>query len=58
MEHARGPIGEWVLAGLVAPSGLIRVGGITQGKPWAMLFWPLRATEWKNSKIKIQETTT
>jgi hypothetical protein len=28
---------------LVAPPGLIRVGGITQGKPWAMLSWPLRA---------------
>jgi hypothetical protein len=23
-----------------APSGLIRVGEITQGKPWAKLFWP------------------
>src|ERR1700675_2641399 len=33
---------------LVAPSGLIRLGGITQGKPWAMLFWPLRATDWKH----------
>jgi hypothetical protein len=32
---------------LVAPSGPIRVGGITQGKPWAMLSWPLRATERK-----------
>jgi hypothetical protein len=25
---------------LVAPSGLIRLGGITQGKPWAILSWP------------------
>jgi hypothetical protein len=25
---------------LMAPSGLIRLGGITQGKPWAMLSWP------------------
>jgi len=25
---------------LLAPSGLIRVGGNTQGKPWAMLSWP------------------
>jgi hypothetical protein len=32
---------------LLAPSGLIRLRGITQGKPWAMLSWPLRATEWK-----------
>jgi hypothetical protein len=32
---------------LAAPSGLIRMGGITQGKPWAMLSWPLRATDWK-----------
>jgi hypothetical protein len=32
---------------LVAPSGRTRTGGITQGKPWAMLSWPLRATEWK-----------
>jgi hypothetical protein len=31
---------------LVAPSGLILVRGITQGKPWAMLSWPLRATDW------------
>jgi hypothetical protein len=28
-----------------APSGLIRVRGIAQGKPWAMFSWPLRATE-------------
>ena len=26
-----------------APSGLIRLGKLTQGKPWAKLFWPLRA---------------
>jgi hypothetical protein len=32
---------------LVAPSGLIRVGRFSQGKPWAMLSWPLRATDWK-----------
>jgi hypothetical protein len=38
-------VGERVLAALVAPSGPIRVGGISQGKPWAMLFWPLRATD-------------
>jgi hypothetical protein len=42
-------VGERVLAVLVAPSGPIRVGGISQGKPvgkpWAMLFWPLRATD-------------
>jgi hypothetical protein len=24
-----------------------RWGGITQGKPWAMLSWPLRATDWR-----------
>jgi hypothetical protein len=30
---------------LVAPSGLIRMGGITKGKPWAVLSWPLRATD-------------
>jgi hypothetical protein len=36
---------------LAAPSGLTRVGGITQGKPWAMLSWPLRATEWKRPNI-------
>ena len=29
----------------VAPSGLIRVGRTTQGKPWATLFRPLRATD-------------
>jgi hypothetical protein len=32
---------------LVAPSGLIRVVAITQGEPWAILSWPLRATDWK-----------
>ena len=32
---------------LPAPSGLIPLGELTQGKPWAMLFWPLRATDWK-----------
>jgi hypothetical protein len=32
---------------LVAPSGLIRMGEITQGKPWTMLSWPLRATNRK-----------
>jgi hypothetical protein len=32
---------------LLAPSGLIPVGELTQGKPWAMLFWPLRAKDWK-----------
>ena len=26
--------------------GLIPVGELTQGKPWAKLFWPLRATDW------------
>jgi hypothetical protein len=25
---------------LTAPSGLILVGELTQGKPWAMLSWP------------------
>jgi hypothetical protein len=35
---------------LAVPGGPFRVnsgGEITQGKPWAMLFWPLRATDWK-----------
>jgi hypothetical protein len=32
---------------LPAPSGLSPVGELTQGEPWAMLFWPLRATDWK-----------
>src|ERR1700722_2283429 len=30
---------------LAAPSGLTPVGDLTPGKPWAMLFWPLRATD-------------
>src|ERR1700722_14126017 len=34
---------------LMAPSGLVRVGEITHGKPWAKLFWPLRATDWAAS---------
>jgi hypothetical protein len=33
MEHARGPVGERVLAGLVAPSGLIRVGEFPRVNP-------------------------
>jgi hypothetical protein len=37
---------EPILADPVPPSGLIRMG-ISQGKPWAKLFCPLRATEWK-----------
>jgi hypothetical protein len=37
---------------LVAPSGPIWVGEITQGKPWAKLFWPLRATDWAASGHK------
>jgi hypothetical protein len=47
MKQAGGPVGERVLAGIVAPSGLILVGGVPQGKPWAKLFWPLRATDWR-----------
>jgi hypothetical protein len=42
----------------VAPSGLIPDLGISQGKPWAMLFWPLRAKEWNRPNcltLKIQE---
>jgi hypothetical protein len=27
--------------------GLRARSRITQGKPWAKLFWPLRATDWK-----------
>ncbi len=42
---------EPILAILVAPSGLIRVG-ISQGKPWAMLYWPLRATDWKRPNYR------
>ena len=53
MEHARGPVGERVLACLVAPSGLIRVGRNSLGKPSAMLFWPLRATDWKRPNFLI-----
>ena len=37
---------------LSAPSGLIGVEEITQGKPWAKLFWPLRATDWAASGFK------
>jgi hypothetical protein len=28
----------------LAPSGLMRVGGVTQGKPWAESYSPFRAT--------------
>ena len=30
----------------VGPFRANRWGGITQGKPWAMLSWPLRGTDW------------
>src|ERR1700722_1708997 len=33
----------------MAPSGQSRVREITRGKPWAKLFWPLRATDWAAS---------
>jgi len=36
---------------LEAPSGLIGRRVTTQGKPWAMLSWPLRATEWERSNF-------
>jgi hypothetical protein len=31
----------------VGPFRAIRLGGITQDKPWAMLSWPLRAADWR-----------
>jgi hypothetical protein len=37
---------------LPAPSGLIPRGELTQGKPWAMLFWPPRATDWKSPNCR------
>jgi hypothetical protein len=37
---------------LVAPSGQIRLGELTQGKPWAMFSWPLRARDWQRSKCR------
>jgi hypothetical protein len=37
---------------LLTPSGLIRVGEITQGKPWAKLSWPLRATDCAASGLR------
>jgi hypothetical protein len=43
LECARSPMG--------APSGLIPVGKLTQGKPWAMLSWPLRATDHAGSML-------
>jgi hypothetical protein len=38
---------------LPAPSGLIPLRELTQGKPWAMLFWPLRATDWKPPNCRV-----
>ena len=37
---------------LPAPSGLIPRGELTQGKPWAMLFWQLRAIDWKSANCR------
>jgi hypothetical protein len=39
------PVGSQFRPYLTAPSELILVGGLTQGKPWAMLYWPLRAMD-------------
>jgi hypothetical protein len=36
-----------ILAALGGPFRANSGGGNTQGKPWAKLFWPLRATDWK-----------
>jgi hypothetical protein len=38
---------------LAASTERVRVGGITQGKPWAMLSWPLRATEVVSSQFSV-----
>jgi hypothetical protein len=38
MEHARGPVGERVLAGQVAPSGLIRVENFPRVNPGLCYF--------------------
>jgi hypothetical protein len=38
-----------ILAALGGPFRANSGGGNTQGKPWAKLFWPLRATDWKRS---------
>jgi hypothetical protein len=36
-----------------APAGLLLVGVLTQGKPWAKLSWPLRAADYEGL-VKIQ----
>jgi hypothetical protein len=36
---------------LGAPSGRVRAEAFSQGKPWAMLFWPLRATDWNHPNL-------
>ena len=35
-----------IACAFLAPSGRNVYFGLTQGKPWAKLFWPLRATDW------------
>ena len=35
------------IACVLAPSGRNIYFRLTQGKPWAKLIWPLRATDWK-----------
>jgi hypothetical protein len=45
---------------LAVPGGPFRAnsgGGITQGKPWAMLFWPLRATDWKRPNYRPSQSS-
>jgi hypothetical protein len=37
---------EPIIAVSHSPFRAIRVGRANQGKPWAKLFWPLRATDW------------
>jgi hypothetical protein len=34
-----------------------RVGRIFQGKPWAKLSWPLRATDWKRPSFDCRSLT-
>jgi hypothetical protein len=48
-KSARSPVGNRFSPDLTAPSGLIPVRELTQGKPWAMLSWPLRATDYAGS---------
>jgi hypothetical protein len=45
------PVGRQFSPYLTAPSRLIPGRGLTQGKPWAMLYWPVRAMDYDSPSV-------